>query len=192
MKNGLTKLKNIISKSAFNVSPRYSVNISFKGIFKRTGGLLAYNEKIETLIETEALTNDEIIAKMTPAFQRSNTKWTQAMQICFVENLLCGYQTKIQLYDVIGRGSELGDCSVLDGLQRLTAIAAYHSGEFPVFGDLYWSDVNSGGIFPRLQLIVEIFQFASDRDACEFYIQMNKGITHSEDDLITAYQFLEN
>jgi hypothetical protein len=113
------------------------------------------------------------------------------MQRCFVENLLCGCETKIQLYDVKSRGNELGESLILDGLQRLTAISAYHEGEFPVFDNLYWKDVNSGGIFPRLRLFLSIFQFDSDKEACEFYIQMNKGITHSEDDLKTAYAFLQ-
>lgn len=191
MENGLEKLKSIIRKSAFNQSPNYSVNVSFKDLFKRIGGLLSYNEKVELLVEKNHLSNDDIINYMTPAFQRNNTKWSRNMQICFVENLLCGLETKIQLYDVIDRGSELGECFILDGLQRLTALSAFHSGEFPVFDELYWSNMNSGGVFPRLRLTVNIFQFKSDREACEFYIQMNKGITHSEDDLKTAYDFLK-
>jgi len=191
METGLEKLKNIIKASAFSRSPSYSVNVSFKDLFKRVGGLLSYNERVDSMVEKQPLTNQQIIEAITPEFQRSNTKWTQEMQKCFVENLLCGCATKIQLYDVIGRGGELGDCFVLDGLQRLTAIAAYHSGEFSIFDGLYWNDVNSGGVFPRLRLVVDIFQFESDIKACEFYIQMNKGITHSEDDLKTAYKFLE-
>jgi hypothetical protein len=192
MNNGLQKLKIIIRESPFNRSPNYSVNVSFKNLFKRVGGLLSYNERVEKIVEKHHLSNQMIIKEITPEFQRSNTKWTQKMQRGFVENLLCGCETKIQLYDVKGRGSELGNSLVLDGLQRLTAIAAYHSGEFPVFDDLYWDDVNIKGIFPRLRLLVDIFQFDNDIEACEFYIQMNKGITHSEDDLETAYAFLNN
>jgi hypothetical protein len=165
--------------------------VDFKCLFNGVGSLTLYNEKVTSLLEKNTLSIEEIILHMTPEFQRENNRWTQQMQICFVENLLCGCETKIQLYDVRGRGSELGECLILDGLQRLTAIAAYQNGEFPVFNEFYWNDVNTGGIFPRLRLIIDIFQFDTDTEACEFYIQMNKGITHSEDDLKTAYAFLE-
>jgi len=191
MENGLSTLKKIIRESAFHRSPNYTVNVSFKDLFKRVGGLLSYNETVDLMVEQNSLSSTAIIQEMTPEFQRDNTKWTQTMQRCFIENLLCGCETKIQLYDVKSRGNELGESLILDGLQRLTAISAYHEGEFPVFDNLYWKDVNSGGIFPRLRLLLSIFQFDSDKEACEFYIQMNKGITHSEDDLKTAYAFLQ-
>jgi hypothetical protein len=192
MESGLDKLKKIIKTSAFNRSPSYTVNVSFKSLFKSVGGLLLYNERVDTMLADQSLSNHEIIAEITPEFQRQNTKWTQEMQKCFIENLLCGCETKIQLYDLKGQGSDLCGSLVLDGLQRLTAIAAYHSGEFPVFDGLFWNDINSKGTFPRLRLLVDIYQFDSDREACEFYIQMNKGITHSEEDLETAYKFLES
>ncbi|MCS0096640.1 MULTISPECIES: hypothetical protein [Vibrio] len=190
MKSGLERLKEIVTQSAFYRSPNYSVNVSFKDLFKPVGGLLAYNSLVQELTEEMSLSPYETLEKLTPEFQRSNQKWTKDMQQCFVENLLCGCQAKVQLYDVKGRGGELDDSLILDGLQRLTAIASFHSGEFAVFDELYWEDLKSGGIFPRLNLIVNIYQFDSDIEACRFYIQMNKGITHSEADLETAYCFM--
>lgn len=190
MKTGLQRLKEIVEQSAFYRSPNYSVNVSFKDLFKPIGGLLSYNNRVQEQAEQESLTPFQIIAALTPEFQRANTKWTQEMQKGFVENLLCGYETKIQLYDVVGRGGELDDSLILDGLQRLSAIASFHHGTFAVFDELRWNDLKTGGIFPRLNLILNIYQFESDVEACRFYIQMNKGITHTESDLETAYEFM--
>ncbi|EKO3439437.1 hypothetical protein NTE19_003329 [Vibrio fluvialis] len=192
MSTGLQKLKEIVTQSAFYRSPSYSINANFKRMFLSVGGLLSYNSRVEEIAEQKALSPYAIISELTPEFQRSNTKWSQAMQKQFIENLLCGCETKIQLYDVRGRGGELDDCLILDGLQRLTAIAAFHNGEFPVFGDLFWKDLSAGGIFPTLKLLVNIYTFDSDLEACQFYIQMNKGITHSEQDLESAYAFVRN
>ena len=191
MNEHLERLKSIISKSAFNVSPRYSVNVDFKKIFVPDTGILLYNLNVSEAANEQNLSPEEILTRMTPAFQRENTKWTQQMQVTFVENLLSGCETKIHFFDLSSAEHDMDNCMVLDGLQRLTAIAAFQQGQFPVFGDLYWDMVKSGGIFPRLNLLLNIYQFESDKEACEFYIQMNKGITHSEDDLKTAYTFLD-
>ena len=173
MNEHLQKLKSIIAKSAFNVSPRYSVNVDFKKIFIPDTGILLYNLDVSQAANEQNLSPEEILTRMTPAFQRENTKWTQQMQITFVENLLSGCETKIHFYDLSSAEHEMDNCMVLDGLQRLTAIAAFQQGQFPVFGDLYWDMVKSGGIFPRLNLLLNIYQFESDKEACEFYIQMN-------------------
>ncbi len=186
----LQKLKEIVRQSAFYRSPNYNVNIGFRDLFKSVGSLMAYNERVEELHEQSPLLPHQIISEMTPEFQRDNTAWTQAMQRQYVENILCGCKSEIQLYDIKGRGSELGDSLILDGLQRLTAIAAYQSGEFSIFDGVKWSDISTGGIFPRINLILQIFTFDTDVEACRFYIQMNKGITHSESDLEAAYEFI--
>ncbi|NOI32027.1 hypothetical protein [Vibrio coralliilyticus] len=190
MKNGLQRLKEIVEQSAFYRSPNYSVNVSFKNLFKTNGGLLSYSSRVQEQAERERLKPYQIISELTPEFQRANTKWTLEMQKTFVENLLCGCETNIQLYDVAGRGGELDDSLILDGLQRLTAISAFHNGEFAVFDELNWDDLKTGGVFPRIKLFMNIYQFESDVEACRFYIQMNKGITHSESDLETAYKFM--
>jgi len=189
--NSLFKLKRIIRESAFHRSPSYSVNIGFKDLFTARGSLLSYNNHVLDMHTANPLSPTEIIESMTPTFQRDNDKWTRAMQICFVENLLCGCQSKVQLYSVRGNGSELDECFVLDGLQRLTAIASFQRGDFPIFKDIYYQElVEQKGVFPRLRFTVDIFTFDSDIQACEFYIQMNRGITHNERDLESAYEFI--
>ncbi|MCU8009935.1 DUF262 domain-containing protein [Shewanella sp. SM101] len=190
MSTGLQRLKEIVTQSSFYRSPNYSINANFKRMFHPAGSLISYNSRVEVLAEQNELKPDEVVRALTPEFQRSNARWSQAMQIQFVENLLCGCETKIQLYDVGERGGKLDDCLILDGLQRLTAIAAFHNGEFAVFDELFWNDLNGNGIFPTLKILVNIYTFGSDLEACKFYIQMNKGITHSEQDLKTAYDFI--
>ena len=189
--NKLEQLKRIIQASAFHRSPNYSVNISFKDLFSERGSLLSYNTTVLESHQDKQLTPTQIIEAMTPEFQRENNKWTRAMQICFIENILCGCQSKIQMYSVRNSGSELDECQILDGLQRLTAIASFQSGEFPVFKDIYFDNVASQkGVFPRLRFTLDVFTFDSDIEACEFYIQMNRGITHNERDLESAYEYI--
>lgn len=192
MNSSLQRLKEIVTKSAFYRSPNYSINATFNRLFLTSGSLLSYNSRVQSMSEQSDLGPYEIISELTPVFQRSNTKWSLTMQKQFVENILCGCESKIHLYDVRGRGGDLDDCMILDGLQRLTAIAAFHKNEFAVFDELYWSDINVKGVFPSLKLLINIFTFDSDLEACQFYIQMNKGITHSEQDLETAYAFVRS
>ena len=186
----ISQLYSIIKKSAFNKSSAYSVNVDFKTLFSVGSGLLMYNDAISESPEVQHLDSDKIISLMTPEFQRSNTKWSQAMQVRFVENILCGCDSTIQLFNVTGTGSDLGNCFILDGLQRSTAISAFHLGKFPIFDSIYWADIKDE-IRSRLRLQLSIYQFDSEIEVVEFYIQMNEGITHSEQDLISAYSYLE-
>jgi len=190
MNEHLDRLKSIVTSSVFHLSPHYTVNLDFRRIFVPDSGILLYNEAVSIKAEENKLSPKDIVAGLTPSFQRENTAWTREMQITFVENLLCGCKTEIQFYDLLGNGSEMNSCTVLDGLQRLTAIAEFQSDTFPVFGDMYYSMIAKGGVFPRLKLMLNVYQFSDDVEACKYYIQMNKGITHSEDDLKTAYDFL--
>lgn len=187
----LHKLKQITRNSIFARSPNYTVNVQFRTFFEPNGALLTYNFPLKEKNIISPMTHHEIIAAMTPEFQRSNTAWTQPMQIKFIENLLGGCRTELHLFEVKGRGAELDECSILDGLQRSTAIADFQSNSFSIFDGMFtWKDICSGGIFPRLNLSINIFSFDSEVDACRFYIQFNQNITHNESDLETAYAFM--
>lgn len=192
MENALQKLNLIIQNSAFNLSPNYSVNVNLPRLFQKDNGIVAYNDMVQASFDKSPLTPTEVIAQMTPELQRENTKWNRAMQVSFLENLLSGCEIKLQLYSVKDGGSEMGNCMILDGLQRSTALAAFQGDEFPVFNELYWSDlIRCEGRFPRLRLMLHIYQFESHYDACKYYVAINKGMTHNEKDLQTAYAFLE-
>lgn len=185
------KLFNIIKSSAFNINCNYKVDARFEDFFNPKGGLASFNDKLLARLGNETLTNNEIIASVTPEFQRENTKWSQQMQIQFIENLVCGFRTNIQLFEIAG-GSEMGDCFIIDGLQRTTSMGAFHSGEFKIFGEFDINDVLESPMLGRIRIDLSIYSFNNFREAVEFYINMNKGITHSESDLENAYKFKSN
>jgi hypothetical protein len=127
---------------------------------------------------------------MTPDFQRQNTKWSREMQISFVENVVGGLRSNIMIYFISSQDG--GFCNILDGLQRLTALKAFIDGDIPLFGEYYYDDVIKGGQIGNKVVPLVIYEFPSHRAACEFYIAMNKNITHSPSDLEPAYKFLED
>ena len=101
-------LKSTISNSAFKKS--YSVsNISFKNFFT----------SIELYTNTDGNDLDSIF-KAVPRFQRENDKWSESMQIKFIENVLKGLRSEILLFKV---GDNILDSyMILDGLQLLPTV----------------------------------------------------------------------
>lgn len=189
MRNIKAKFIEGISNNPFSSSPSYSVNIiNLTHTFSGVGSLALYNNELSDILESNPLFSPfDSINYLTPDFQRENTKWTLPMKQRFIENLLSGAKTTIMLYGIHEQG--LDHCMILDGLQRLTSIASFVENEFPIFGDIYWKDIDFKVSLSGL--IINIYQFESDSQACQFYIDMNRGITHSESDLESAYKFIE-
>lgn len=185
----IKKLSKIIEASVFYYSPSYEVNLGLNTLFKPDKGILLYNQKSSLLMENGS-SLEQVLKQMTPEFQRKNTKWNKDMQISFVQNVICGFDSKILLYYT--KKNSMNNCLILDGLQRLTALAAFIEGEFKVFGEYEFIDLPLNVIRSIRKLILRIYEFETDKEACEFYIAMNKNITHNEQDLKTAYDFLEN
>lgn len=134
----------------------------------------------------------EAMAKMVPAFQRDNDKWPLWRSQCFVENVLAGMRSKILLYGT--RDDAVFDRPVhtliLDGLQRLTSWVRFIEGDLSVYNGMTFDDINTGTYMKPARLEVALYLFDSHKEACDFYIQMNRGITHSEADIARAEQFL--
>ncbi|PJB11030.1 MAG: hypothetical protein CO120_01760 [Gammaproteobacteria bacterium CG_4_9_14_3_um_filter_38_9] len=87
----------------------------------------------------------------------------------------------------------LARCWILDGLQRTTALGAFIDGKLPVFGDYYFSElVESNVLSHSCTLNIEVFKFADHVEAAEFYIKLNKGITHSDADIKRAEDFIKS
>lgn len=193
----LARLKNHIQDSFLNKSPNYEVNASIKNMFNEDGCFISYNNEVVDEFSKGLTDPNKLLELMTPAFQRSNGKWTVEMQKRFVENVFCGAKTKIHLFEIKGDGeksySNFNKCGVLDGLQRSTALADFQTGKFDIFDGISWQGLmQSTGVFPRCKLSVSIYQFPTVKKAVEFYIDMNKGITHSPQDLESAYKYLES
>ena len=193
--NQLLQLKGHVEKSFLHKSVNYEVNISIKDMFNENGSFLLYNTFASNAYQNGLRDPNGILELMTPAFQRSNTKWSVAMQRRFVENVLCGAKSTIHLFEITDKNSiySLCNCGVLDGLQRTTALADFQVGKFEIFDGITWKGLMaSSGVFPRCRLTVSIYQFSTIREVVKFYIDMNKGITHSPEDLESAYKYLES
>jgi hypothetical protein len=142
----------------------------------------------------ELLDNKEFISLIIPDFQRNNDKWNQKMQIKFLENIVCGCMSTFIMGKIIKKPEEKGifsNCKLIDGQQRLTAILSYMNKDFPIFGDIYYNqDVNS--FFSSLwSLKLKIYEFDSEKEMVQFYIDLNENITHSLDDINRAYKYLK-
>ncbi|AUR84317.1 protein of unknown function DUF262 [Vibrio phage 1.054.O._10N.261.52.A1] len=179
----IEKLRSNTRASAFN---RQGYRVSFEvGGFYRT--LRFYSE-----VSTEGVEDCDLIKSITPEFQRNNDKWSKERKIKFVENVLSGYPSEITLFTV---GNDLmDDCGILDGQQRLTAIQDWFDGRFPIYGDIYYSQMSHIRRVPfidcRLSLVIH--NFKSTKEAVRFYIDINEGITHSNEDIEKAKNYLES
>lgn len=170
-----------IKKSPFYISPNYKVDFDSRRLYEN---LCAYNVNVQN--QNSSL--KDAIAQMTPPFQRDNNKWTRDQQIKFVENLLSGCRSEITLFSL--KKDNLNECAILDGLQRITALAGFVCGDFAIFGDVYFDQVATPAVFGNGRLSLRIYEFPSLRQAVMFYIAMNEGITHSPEDIQRARDYL--
>jgi uncharacterized protein with ParB-like and HNH nuclease domain len=181
----LPELEHLITHSAFNKN-RYEVSIPLK----------RFNESLMTYIYDGYDSSDlqSILKFGVPEFQRNNDKWSLDMQIKFVENILKGYVTTIQLYILEDdyKKENFNGCRILDGLQRTTALLSFIEGDFKVFYNSFsFDDLKNTSILKGLnkKVNLEIFRFDSQNDAIDFYVEMNENITHSKDDILKALSF---
>ncbi len=150
----------------------------------------------DVLESLQRYSNQDSLPAMTPPWQRDNDKWTRAMQVAYVENILLGFKDSvISLYTL--DPESLRGCKLLDGLQRSTALLAFLNDEFSVLDDwakannhppLFYSTLRDSTGFVGDQKLVRfnIYRFRSESEAIDFYCQMNENITHSSADLAKA------
>jgi hypothetical protein len=174
-----------IKKSPYAVGSTDATTMPFRGYF---------SELSDYHINAKTESAESLLLSMTPEFQRENTKWTMSMQVKFIENLLSGCKTNLLMYAIGQQGDKrsLDHCFILDGLQRNTAIADFINCKFKIFHYFYYTDLDSRHALGNCRLDVQFYLFPTHRAACLHYIAMNEGITHSPDDLVTAYTFLRN
>lgn len=139
--------------------------------------------------------NSDTLHSIVPNFQRECTHWTEAMQASFVENIIKGCHTEILLYNV---GEE--EClagfgnKVLDGQHRLMALLNFLDNKLPIFGGNLLSDLENEPIMWRgmSKIAFTVFNFDTEADAIQFYLEMNENITHSPEDISKARTILTN
>jgi len=180
MKNeNIIKLIKETRNSSFNRN-NYSVNIFFDHFVE--GMLLhTYYDMKDLYRENKSLSNKEWIERVTPEFQRANNKWSKAMKLKFIENLLSGVKTELLLF----RMKEHDDAQIIDGLQRTTAILDFFNGKIKPFGYSYTDLKDSLKMF-NTNLIIKIYTFDNWKEVGKFYIDMNENITHSKKDIQKA------
>ena len=133
-----------------------------------------------------------------PDYQRGND-WEQADQIHYIENLLRGNidrKGKTILINVVGFGTDKPETNIehavtiLDGLQRYTAIEAFKKGEFNIFGGLSIQDLeHSKYHLQEFELHLAVYNFSDKVELLKFYKMINQtGKAHkqSEFDRIDA------
>lgn len=174
-----------IRNSAFSLSCTHVSDVHLKRFLK---GLLVF---------TKYSDSDDIdnVFNAIPRFQRDNNKWSVEMQHDFIKNVIKGLRFHVTMYEVNKNPDKLGllsDCYILDGLQRITAIHAFITGKFTVFGKTYQELVDDLIITgTSMPITIKVFSFTSEAEAINFYIDINKGMTHSNEDIERARKVLD-
>lgn len=174
-----------IRNSPFSLPCSHSSDVHLKRLLKSILGFTNDGED----------ENIEDVFKAVPSFQRDNDKWTVEMQHDFIKNIIKGLRTTIMLYEVNEDASKynlLTNCYILDGLQRITAIYAFITGKFTVFGKTYQEMLDESIISATsMPITLKIFSFPNESEVIKFYISMNKGMTHSNEDIKKAKDILD-
>lgn len=183
MSDIIQKLKLNTQQSAFN---RQGYRVSFElATFYRS--LRFYSESVNAEVADK-----DLVKAMTPEFQRDNDKWSLNRKIKFVENIISGYPSEITLFTV---GNELmDDCGIIDGQQRVSALQDWFEDKFPIFGDIYYSQLSHlrRAPFTACRMSLVIHNFKTLLEAVQFYIDINEGISHSEADILKAKNYLKS
>lgn len=133
----------------------------------------------------------QLLNLVLPMWQRPAV-WTTAQQVQFVEGMFLGLGTGY--YVINGRDFDLDGNDLpmsgwlIDGQQRITAIAAFIKNEFCVFDGIQYSDLSPRDkrirfdslVFPCIEL-----DYEADEDVLkELYRRLNySGTAHTEEDL---------
>lgn len=188
-------LKAILDSSILKKSP-YRVDLDLMTVFD---GLSLYSRSNPDVTELGAdksawpsLGSQYLFeCGFVPKFQRDNTKWTDEMKSGFIENLLRGARTDVVLYSAEQTKSGRANSRILDGLQRLSAICDFVSGKILAFGYSCQELQEALIVNWSTTFGLSIYNFKSHADAAVYYIQMNRGITHSPEDILRAVTYFE-
>lgn len=132
-----------------------------------------------------------------PDFQRGHV-WTEDQQRKYVEFFLSGGNTGRTIYlnapwwssfDVDHNAYK--DFVVVDGLQRLTALRKFMSGDLDVFGGHKHSSIDAKVFRLCNRLHINVNNLQSREEVLKWYIEMNTGGTaHTEKELARVRKML--
>lgn len=124
--------------------------------------------------------------QLEPDFQRGHI-WTEKQQSSFIEYCLKGgsYQRDILLNHPGWGDNFLGECVLVDGLQRLTAIIKFIDNDLEVFNGVRLLDFDKPReILSQQSIFVCINKLKTRKDVLKWYIDLNTGgVVHSEDEI---------
>lgn len=122
---------------------------------------------------------------LEPDFQRGHV-WTDGQRVAYVEALIRKTAPTRLLFNCPGwsRNSRpAGDIpdntfQCIDGLQRLTAVRKFLSGEFTVFGGQSMASLKGSPFdLGRYTLQMAVYEFNTRAELLQFYIDLNAGGT---------------
>lgn len=166
----------------FTSSGAYRVDFSFVGLSKA----------IDDYVTALGLITD-------PDFQRGHV-WTKEQQSAFVEYFLRGGKSGTTIYlnhpnwrTFKTKVDGYNDFTLVDGLQRITAVKAFLAGEIPAFG-VYIKDFEDDWImddYVHHKFTVCINDLQSKEEVLKWYIDMNKGGTpHTREEIAKVEELL--
>ena len=133
---------------------------------------------------------------MNPDFQRSHV-WTPEQQSLFVEYLLRGgrYNLDIKFNAPGWRDSAaITPITLVDGLQRLTAVAGFMSGDVPVFGKCLneWDSADMSRIIRGTNTITfSVNNLETRAEVLQWYLELNEyGTPHTQQELLRVRSLL--
>lgn len=154
---------------------------------------------LETWLKAES-EDVEHGVELVPDFQRGHV-WSLDQQTKYIENVLRHIVDESGLTIRFNcpswrtdrtKGSDLLDQMVcIDGLQRLTSIRKFITGDIKVFG-LTFDELPMRQILRDLQIVVKMYDFQYKAELLQFYLDINGGgIAHSEAELERVRELLE-
>lgn len=138
---------------------------------------------------------------LCPDFQRGHV-WRQDQKERYVENLLRGVAPREIRFNSpsYGNGRPGGDIHpydfvCVDGLQRITATRQFLAGDFPVFGDVFATDLAGTPFDPfriTMYLTVTVYSLNRRADLLQMYLDINNGgAAHTESEIERVKSLLE-
>lgn len=130
--------------------------------------------------------------ELDPDFQRGHV-WSENQQIAYVEYILREGMSGREIYfncpNFMGNSDDVGPMQLVDGKQRITAVLRFLNNEIKAF-DYYFNEFED-----RLPLMcgfsVHINNLKSKKDVLQWYIDLNSGIAHTEEEIKKVKNMME-
>ena len=126
---------------------------------------------------------------MNPAYQRWYVR-TEAQKVAYMEYVYRGWKSGKTIYlNLPWLQWWKYPIEVVDWQQRLKTMLSFMKGEFTIFWDNYYKDMEHAREIESFRL--EFMNYTDQKDVVNWYLAMNTwGTIHTEDDLKIALDYL--